>query len=345
MASEVTTTCNSLLQNIRSSGLNFSFQETPLSVYVTLRKSFFKPKPNQPSPPEGVDVTKTSTEIKSETCWKFQFEQLMAKYKELDKAYSDMKNEFEEAIDDCGDKNKIIDDLRRSSNYRSKEVEEMQAKCNTFEIEKKNLETKIVTLATENKSLKKEIVDVKTKVKEADKELKSLKKENKGIEHDFVRKVEALEGKVTTLQKYKSAKAAEENAFEKKIKAVKEREARVEIEKMEFERKIYLKKTKLVTKICQTDQHPDLPYKITSPLPPIFGSQLLHHTPPIKFLSRSLPSLNKICWSQPNEDPYLDEAEEYLNWQYDQKVKQFYIDAKQTAEDKRKVLVNNNVEE
>ena len=98
---------------------------------------------------------------------------------------------------------------------------------------------------------------------------------------------------------------------------------------MELKRKIEVKKMKPETKICQTYQYPDLPYHTLPPSPHFRFPAFAPHT---------------STWSQPNDDPYIDEAEEYLNWQYDQEVKQFYIDAKQNAEDKRKV-VNNNVEE
>ena len=35
-------TCNTLQEHIRASGLNFSCQETPFSLYITVRKSFTK---------------------------------------------------------------------------------------------------------------------------------------------------------------------------------------------------------------------------------------------------------------------------------------------------------------
>ena len=77
------------------------------------------------------------------------------------------------------------------------------------------------------------------------------------------------------------------------------------------------------TKAIQTDRCPEMPYKITSPLPPIFNSQLLYKTKPLKFLSKSLPSLDVICWASPTDSE--DDLDELLSDMYDQQVEDFYI--------------------
>ena len=83
---------------------------------------------------------------------------------------------------------------------------------------------------------------------------------------------------------------------------------------------------------CQTDPHPEIPYNITSPLPPIFNSQLCHHTKPIRFLSRSLFNLDTIDWvAVTPEDIIRDEAEQALCDQYDREIEHFYIEAKDKA--------------
>ena len=61
----------------------------------------------------------------------------------------------------------------------------------------------------------------------------------------------------------------------------------------------------------QTDSHPEIPYLVTGPLPPIFSSQLCFKSCPIHFLSRSLPNLNSFIWCPP-ADEYIDAAEEFL---------------------------------
>ena len=73
----------------------------------------------------------------------------------------------------------------------------------------------------------------------------------------------------------------------------------LKVQKIELEKKA----NKVVTSICcQTDQHPDIPYQITTPLPPIFNSMLCHKSKPIRFLSKSLPSLDCICWVKPPDE-------------------------------------------
>ena len=104
----------------------------------------------------------------------------------------------------------------------------------------------------------------------------------------------------------------------------------------------YLAKTSAIS--CQTEQHPDIPYLINCPLPPIFGSQLLHHTKPIKFISRSLPSLDSICWGVPS-DSLEDKIDEMLSDQYDQQVKDFYIIERERVQAIKKDKIKMNMEE
>ena len=84
------------------------------------------------------------------------------------------------------------------------------------------------------------------------------------------------------------------------------------------------------TSSCQTDEHPDNPYAITEPLPPIFGSKFCFLTPRIKHLSHSLPNLNTVLWVNITDEERLrDEAEEALAEHYDDQVKQFYLEHKE----------------
>jgi aminoglycoside phosphotransferase len=80
----------------------------------------------------------------------------------------------------------------------------------------------------------------------------------------------------------------------------------------------------------QTNTHPDVPYLITDPLPPIFSMELRYKSRPINFLSRSLPNLNSFHWCPPDDD-FVDAAEEYLADQYDREIQEFYSDAQEQA--------------
>ena len=85
-----------------------------------------------------------------------------------------------------------------------------------------------------------------------------------------------------------------------------------------------------------------MPYQITSPLPPIFNSQLRYHTKPIKFLSKSLPSLDAICWASPSDSE--DDLDELLSEQYDQYVKDFYRIEQERVRAEHLEVNNNNTE-
>ena len=80
---------------------------------------------------------------------------------------------------------------------------------------------------------------------------------------------------------------------------------------------------------CQTDSHPDIPYQIASPLPPIFGSKLCYYSRHLKSLSSSLPDLWNVKFT--TTDDLLDAAEEALADEYEKEVDNFYLEKKEMA--------------
>ena len=339
MASNLETTCNFLLHAIRTSGLNFSCQETPFSIYVTVRKSYIQSRFSQ-TPEIKAAQEHSSSEIEL-TKVKENFEELFERHKRLEESYLKTKNEYEDVIEGCQSNYITIENLNRLNEEKSARIENLELNINNLKDNKKSLETKNENVSTENKSIKQEITELRNEVKSASKELKFLKKEKRDTTHDLEKKIEALELKNRNLQEFKAAKAAEDKSekikiknINKKLKTLEEKEARLNIEKIKLENEVKKMEVVTETKVCQTDNHPEIPYAITTPLPPIFSSQLCHATPPIHFLSRSLPRLDKISWCEP-DDHIVNEAEEYLNFQYDQEIKQFYQDAKQQAQGQR----------
>ena len=115
---------------------------------------------------------------------------------------------------------------------------------------------------------------------------------------------------------------------------MKKKKSDLEVEKTKFEQDVTKSDVEIDSKHCQTDGHPDLPIEITSPLPPIFSSELCHATPPARFISHSMPRLDLICWASP-EDWCVDDVDDFLNYQHDEQIKLFYLDAKQQAKDQR----------
>ena len=79
------------------------------------------------------------------------------------------------------------------------------------------------------------------------------------------------------------------------------------------------------SKSSQTCHNDEIPYSVTTALPPIFGSQLCYATKHIHHLSSSLPNLSTMNWvTVTEEDVIRDQAEEALNEQYDRKIAEFY---------------------
>ena len=323
--------CNLILQNVRSCGLNYNCQETPFSIYITLRKSLVTYKSTL-APPEVKPDPELYSQSPDKCDFNHKYEKLAESYNSLQKAYDTLKDDFEDAVNECEHKNKIIFE-------QNQRMQSFESKITNLESDTKTVEANKEAFKKENKKLKLEILEKENDAKETRKQIKIVKKEKQDLANKYKRQIVKLDSKVENLLKYKAAKAVEEKTDKEGLKKLSKRIKMAEDEKA----KIVIENTKLFrqlnksteSQMSQTDQHPDLPLKITDPLPPIFSSQLCHKTPSILFLSRSLPNLDKICWSKP-DDAYLDEAEEYLNNQYDQEVKQFYLDARLEALNKKK---------
>ena len=324
MAANLGVACSSLLNSVRASGLNFCLNETPFSIYLTVRKSFIQSK----SPNSLPEALQKNVEI-SQT----KFEDLLRSHENLEKVNLRMKNDFADVLDDCDEKEKVIKGLKTNCGEKADRIKILESQIIELEQVNKSMETKSEKISKENKSLKQEISESNSELKITKKEVKNLEKENRDTGHEFVKKIEALEYRNKHLVESHAAEVRKEKndikTVNKKLKKIEEKEAKFEIEKTKFEKARNIKIPR-ETKVCQTDESPDVPYNITTPLPPIFSSQLCHATPPIRFLSRSLPRLDKISWCQP-EDYMVDEADEYLNYQYDQEIKQFYVDARNKA--------------
>ena len=64
----VKNSCDSILKSVRKSCLNFSMQETPFSIYITVRKSLLKVNSAiEESPDESEDLDKANLKLKLES--------------------------------------------------------------------------------------------------------------------------------------------------------------------------------------------------------------------------------------------------------------------------------------
>ena len=96
---------------------------------------------------------------------------------------------------------------------------------------------------------------------------------------------------------------------------------------------------------CQTNATLDVPYSVSDPLPPIFGSQLCNISKQVGYISRSLPNMFTLDWIKISEDSLVEAAEEALNEQYDRQVAEFYDKAREKAKGLRDVFEENCIAE
>ena len=76
---------------------------------------------------------------------------------------------------------------------------------------------------------------------------------------------------------------------------------------------------------------------MTLPLPPMFNSQLFHHTKTVKFLSRSLPRLDSICWGPKINNDIEEQIADVEAEMYEREIEEFYESEKERVQAKREL--------
>ena len=249
---------------------------------------------------------------------------LAQKVSKLEAASENLRKNYEDSLDDCEKAYKTIAMLERelhsikSTNDKIKsecenqliiteKVEMLQKTNDKLNVEKDNViieheaETKKANLI--NNRLHQELYDLRAKhQKEKTEIIKNFKFEIKDWKKDLG--VERKE-KINLEKQLVSLKKEVKNKPETALQVCKT-------------------STDFTSLGVQTDQHPEIPYSISDPLPPIFSVQLCHFSSRIGCLSNSLPNFNTICWVK-SDNTFQDEAEEALNEHYDNQIKEFYI--------------------
>ena len=235
------------------------------------------------------------------------------KIRKLELANSNLSASLEDAVNECEEHAKTISELKVTVKNLLDKLDTSEKKCSETFAQNTLKDAELEDNKTKNKTLVAEIKSQKKDFKELSKDFDLLKHESSQSKISFESKVELLEKRL----KYQSSETAD---ILKKTETDKA-ELKIFREKLVIERK---------ESTSQTDSHPEVPYLVTDPLPPIFSSQLCYRSRPIHFLSRSLPKLNRILWCPPDDD-YIDEAEEFLAEQYDREIRDFYLDAQEQA--------------
>ena len=205
----IESSCNSIVQKIRASGLNFSCQETPFSIYVTVRKSLTKQfRSNTLNSDRLVHRQEDPHQGPHEVTFA-KYDELLAKYEQLEaqkknveEALSKSMQELEDIAKKVDSRDDLILELRDQNQNQCHQIQAL--KVNYTVNEKAVVEETKEMLSYEIKKLQTEIGDLKNAVSLANKDVKILKKEKLKAEHEHVKKSEALEFKINNLHELNS---------------------------------------------------------------------------------------------------------------------------------------------
>ena len=211
VSEEVMSSCYKVLEKVRETKLNYAIEETPFTVYITLRKSLnksfqFSYKPLQILPQTNL-VKAENDEIQS----------LRSKLKQAEKANLNLKDSLEEAVlenEEHFHRIKYLEDQvkKESDNKKKMNVEaeaNQEKKLNLLSDAKRVLEIKHEKVCAANKSLKQEKEDLAKDVNKLKVALKSSEKDVKNVTYRFEKKVGTLEENINDLNDFKSSKLSD----------------------------------------------------------------------------------------------------------------------------------------
>ena len=170
--------CQGIINSIRSSCLNFSFQETPYSIYITVRKSFSKSAKSQGSPEIFFSQTNKAESDQQDF--------IQSKIKMLESANQILTQNFEDSVLE-------LEAVTRDKKISEVKVETLNAKLCDFErkvetivitktqavnSEKRSLQVKHEKLSGELKDAKNESIELRKQVNNLNIALKSSKKKS-----------------------------------------------------------------------------------------------------------------------------------------------------------------------
>ena len=242
LRSHIQNTCHSVINSITSSNLNYSIQQTPYSIYLTIRKSLQKSRNFFPVVEPKINSKKVISDQ----------EVLASRVLVLEEANRHLKEQLEDEIDTNEAKNNTIFELESKVeslhnqliNYATETEVIIAKQVKKCYDEKKALENKHEKVLKDLKEQKSENNELKSEVKNLRIALKSSQKETKDVSHRFDKKIDNLEDKIKELVTFKTQKISEEKEFrnkskkvEKKLKALEEKEAKVKIEILKLKKR------------------------------------------------------------------------------------------------------------
>ena len=211
-------TCDSILQHIRSTALNFELRETPFSIFLTLRKSFNRNVRVQPYNMHQDDSTKLLEQADEHEILKTEYNALKARNDFLEKSKEVVENAYEEEVNEAENCHKQLTEASEKLDNLQVAFNKMKTNFDNLKIEKKNLEAKNIKSSDELKSQKFDNEELKKSKNKADIALKTVKKEIQESNHLHEKSVKKYETTIEELLEYKVKKSEEEKAERKRQK-------------------------------------------------------------------------------------------------------------------------------
>ena len=287
-------TFDQILECVKSSNLNFCLQLSPFSANISIKKTAVKDKSGVPLTPR-LHVPDLRDKHDLEKI------ELIKKVNDLEMVNSDLQLRLTQSIRDGDQAHETIRQLENNLNIKQENID---TKENDLEIQIQKKTSEISNLHDVNKELQKQAKTLETLLLEKKTEIQNLqqslqnsrcaaKKLNKELNEN--RHIHEKETKNIVKN------------FRSEIKAWKKDLGRERAEKIKIERKLatlddLVKKSKSKESVtCQTPGCTDVPYLVTEPLPPIFGSQLCYRSKSIS-LAKSMPNLSVLSWVKVTED-------------------------------------------
>ena len=209
--------CDKIISAVRSSCLNFAVQETPFSIYFTIRKSLRKSS--------NLDLYLNQTK---EVVHDSKIEILESKIASLQNTIETISRDYEESVDKAEALVKKNDTLEKQIEVLNENLFDAEHNIDTIVVnkvkainsEKREIQTKHEKISLELKNLKHENSDLVEQIKNIKIALKSSKEESRELSGTYVKEIKLLEVKLNNLETFKAEKIGEEKELKSKLKKV-----------------------------------------------------------------------------------------------------------------------------
>ena len=202
----VQNSCDFVIGSVRDSFLNYSIQETPFSLYLTIRKSFSKVNSNSNQISFGLQQKKVHEEQVQD------HESLRIKLKSVENSNRILQQNYEEATNNSEESYKEIKQLETKLKCYEKIVADVQKKDKIIEQLKKDK----MTLESELEAAEKNWKNANKVIKTKEKEIHDIQKENFQVTENLVKVKTDLNNLTVKVNKEKKEEEKKQRKKEKK---------------------------------------------------------------------------------------------------------------------------------